>query len=790
MKNQKHKSRSRAGEIGLTGKSMPGVVLAGMIAGMFPAASLADNTLGTVYVYSDKDDFEARQASTTTRLVYGREELERMNELTVGDYLRRLPSVTFTGPPGNPKDVCVRGMDKGYTEILIDGEPVATGTKERQIQVDRLPLDMVERIEIIRAPTSDLSNEGLMGTINIVLRDAPQQRVANARLVAGQINGEKTDKNTWNLSGQYGNATGDVRWLLNAAVGQRGDLKTKSKSEEGFVAATSVRNSWKDEFEDERVTTDTLDFSPRLNVKLSAVDELVFTPWITRSDERKTKAVDKFRYNTPATGANYVGDGRRSETEGKLRETARLRGAWKRQLDGGQFSLYAAAQMGGEETDKDVQDFNAAGALTKVTVEKDDKDEREWYLGGKWSQKFGAHKLGAGLEYKDKSRKDVKTKREGASYATLTPKPGGRGDNFDIAEKRWTAFLQDEITLGGGHFLTPGVRALRNEQASVDGLGQRRGGTVNTVTPSLHYLWRANAANNLRASVTRTVKPPQVRRPVHRDRNGQQREQPDQPGQVRQPGFAAREGDRLRAGLGTLPAEKRRRAGCQPVPPRHRGNGPKANRAGRRALGRAPAERRRCQGLGLGAGRAPAHGPHRPAGADAALQLHAAVFGNPRFPTHGNRGLAGNSLIEAYIGLPCTGKCGFDAIESLRWDAFFRDARGLASVPSSPTRRARRSARHPPAARRAGMHDVPVRPCHPGDVRRTNCPENTQPPAPTWLGALQPGLDTHAADTRHRVCANASKPVSASQPSTESKGVLVCSHFPALVSAHPCYSQS
>jgi len=484
----------------LTGPALRRLALAAALAPCF--AQAAETSLAQINVEAEKDDFDARQTAASTKLVYGREELDRMNELTVGDYLRRIPSVTFTGPPGTPKDVRVRGMDKGYTEILIDGEPVATGTKERQIQVDRLPLDMVERIELIRAPSADMSNEGMMGAINIVLRDAPDKRVSSARLVTGRIFGEKTDKDTWNLSGQYGNATGDVRWLLNAAVGQRGELKTKSKSEEGFAVATGVRNNWKDEFEDERVTTDTLDFSPRLNVKLSSSDELVFTPWITRSDERKTKAVDKFKYNTPATGTSYIGDGRRSETEDKLRETARLRGEWRHKLEGGRLILYAAAQQGGEEKDKTVLDYSAAGALTKTTLEKDDKNEREWYAGAKFERKFGQHKLSSGLEYKDKSRKDKKSVLENGA-----PKAGGRGDNFDIAEQRWTAFLQDEIILGGGHLLTPGVRAFRNEQASVDGLGQSRGGTINAVSPSLHYLWQFDTHNNLRASVTKTLKP-------------------------------------------------------------------------------------------------------------------------------------------------------------------------------------------------------------------------------------------------------------------------------------------
>ncbi|MCD6706512.1 MAG: TonB-dependent receptor [Thiobacillus sp.] len=465
-------------------------------------AHAADTTLAEVLVQSDRDDFAARQDARSTKLVYGREELDRMNELTLGDYLRRLPGVTFTGPPGTPKDVRIRGMDKGYTEILIDGESIATGAKERQIQVDRLPLDMVERIELIRAPGADMSNEGMMGAINIVLRDAPNARIANARLVTGRIFGEKTDKDTWNLSSQYGNASGNVRWLLNASVGQRGELKTKSKSEQGFVAATGVRNSWKDEFEDERVTTNTLDFAPRLNIKLAGGDELVFTPWITRSDERKTKAVDKFKYNTPATGSGYVGDGRRTEDEDKLRETARLRGEWKHKLDGGQLAFYAAAQQGGEEKDKTALEYNAAGALTKTTLEKDDKDEREWYAGAKFERKLGQHRFSSGLEYKDKSRNDEKTKLENG-----VPKSAGRGDNFDIEERRWTVFLQDEIHLGRGHVLTPGVRAFRNEQSAVDGLGLSSGGTVNAFTPSMHYLWQIDPRNNLRTSVTKTLKP-------------------------------------------------------------------------------------------------------------------------------------------------------------------------------------------------------------------------------------------------------------------------------------------
>ena len=58
---------------------------------------------------------------------------------------------------------------------------------------------------------------------------------------------------------------------------------------------------------------------------------------------------------------------------------------------------------------------------------------------------------------------------------------------------------------------------------------------------------------------------------------------------------------------------------------------------------------------------------------------------DPRFPVSGQGGIATSSLLKAYVGLLCTGKSDFDAIESLRRDAFFKDALGLVAVPSSPT---------------------------------------------------------------------------------------------------------
>lgn len=464
----------------------------------------------TVQAGKDGDDFYERKTAKSAKLIYGREELDRMNELTVGDYLRRLPGVTFTGPPGTPKDVRLRGMDKGYTQILIDGLPVPGGGKERQIQVDRISLDLVERVEIIRAPTADMPNEGLMGTINIVLRNAPSKKLGNARVVVGEISGEKRDAQNRNLSAQYGDSGDTVSYLMNVSVGERGEIKTKDKLEQTFSAATGARTNFVEEYEDERVQSDTIDFSPRINIKLSEQDELVLSPFFSQTDEVKKKDVDLFRYTVPLTATGYVSNGQRIEIEDKKREIARLRADWNHQLDNGaRLSVYAVGQAGGEDKEKSTKALNAAGGFGSHNIEYTEQNNHEIFAGARWSMPLTNHKLGLGVELGRDNREDEKvTNRLNALGVVTSTVAGGRGDVFEITEKRIVAYVQDEIKLTEGHYLTPGLRYQKLNRASKDGAGDTVDTSVDYLNPSLHYVWNIDGANNLRASITKAVKPP------------------------------------------------------------------------------------------------------------------------------------------------------------------------------------------------------------------------------------------------------------------------------------------
>lgn len=104
-------------------------------------------------------------------LSYDLEYFQRFEPLTVGDMLKRVPSVAFLGDVLEYDGVRLRGLDPGYTQILINGERVPGGGLDRSFFVDRIPAELVERIEILRSASADRSGDAVAGSLNIVLRD-------------------------------------------------------------------------------------------------------------------------------------------------------------------------------------------------------------------------------------------------------------------------------------------------------------------------------------------------------------------------------------------------------------------------------------------------------------------------------------------------------------------------------------------------------------------------------------------------------------------------------------------
>ena len=138
--------------------------------------------------------YRNRTSDTAPVLSYDLEYFQRFEPNTVGDMVKRVPGAGFVGSDVMEFDgVQMRGLAGGYTQVLINGKKVPGAGDDRSFWVDRIPADMVDRIEILRSNSANRSGDAVAGAINIILRDAYEFdgsyiRVGLNRWFDGEVN--------------------------------------------------------------------------------------------------------------------------------------------------------------------------------------------------------------------------------------------------------------------------------------------------------------------------------------------------------------------------------------------------------------------------------------------------------------------------------------------------------------------------------------------------------------------------------------------------------------------------
>lgn len=147
------------------------------------AQSLSDSTrtheLGEVVVTATRSEKVLSALSVPTTIISGAE-IQQRGRSRLADVLSDLPNMNIRYNYG--AGVQLQGLDPAYTLILVDGEPVI-GRTAGTLDLNRINLHDVERIEIVRGPSSSLyGSEALAGVINIITKKTQEQNRAEVRL--------------------------------------------------------------------------------------------------------------------------------------------------------------------------------------------------------------------------------------------------------------------------------------------------------------------------------------------------------------------------------------------------------------------------------------------------------------------------------------------------------------------------------------------------------------------------------------------------------------------------------
>lgn len=472
--------------------------------------TLEDVTISEAYLKADNPLIE-RQNSSSTKIIVTKEEIVRYGDQTMGDILKRLPGLTFTGPAGYVEDIRFRGADKGYTQILIDGEPIADGKADRQMQVSRLSSDMIERIEIIKQTTAEFNSDGVAGTINIILKSPPKKAKGSYSVSYGASDGEPIKEGYIS----YGDTVDKLGYTLALNKLERPHTKPKTKEETTYKDdATKSKSKIVNETEVEKRKNTEQSINPKVTYKIDDEKKLIVSGYYIDGTEEKN--VNKTAYEDGKGTIGIFGDHAddkktdSDKTETKDRVNGRVLTQYEyTPTEDQKYTFTAMSNKGGEEKEvteikTETKKFNTTPTSTITTATEDSKiTEKENKV--KADAAFvilNTNYLKVGTEYAEKTYEAEKSKN---NVQTTSPK-----ENIDTTEKSLNAYVLDEINIGH-HVLTPGVRfeSFNQESAyNLNGQDETKEGDYNFTNPSLHYLWQITDSINIRSSVAKKIKKP------------------------------------------------------------------------------------------------------------------------------------------------------------------------------------------------------------------------------------------------------------------------------------------
>ena len=166
------------------GVELQEVVVVGAFSGQRKAVNMQKNNLGITNVVSA-------------------DQVGKFPDSNIGDALKRINGINVQYDMGEARFGQVRGTSADLASITVNGNrlPSAEGDT-RNVQLDLIPADMVQTIEVSKVVTSDMDGDAIGGAINLVTKNTPYDRVFNA--TAGTGYNAVSEKMQLNLGLTYG----------------------------------------------------------------------------------------------------------------------------------------------------------------------------------------------------------------------------------------------------------------------------------------------------------------------------------------------------------------------------------------------------------------------------------------------------------------------------------------------------------------------------------------------------------------------------------------------------------
>jgi len=131
------------------------------------------------------------------------DQVTRFPDANVGDALKRIPGINVQYDQGEARFGNIRGTSPEYNSVTVNGDRIPSAEAEtRAIQLDLIPSDMIQTIEVNKVVTPDMDADAIGGSVNLVTKSSPYKRRISGTVGSGY--NFLSDKADANVSLVYG----------------------------------------------------------------------------------------------------------------------------------------------------------------------------------------------------------------------------------------------------------------------------------------------------------------------------------------------------------------------------------------------------------------------------------------------------------------------------------------------------------------------------------------------------------------------------------------------------------
>lgn len=496
-------------------KLLTAAVLVSMLHGgelAFAEEALPLYTLDAVVVTATRTENDVKNVPASTQIITS-SDIKKSGATNVRDAITDFANITMTKKVrGGGHEIIVRGMSTDKSLIMVNGHRVANEADGSGLgnanALDRINVDNIEKIEIVKGPSSALyGSEAMGGVINIITKGSKEAEVRT-----GLVNSSEDFTNWWHLdSGEIGkfSATLDMRFNKIRRDGDDTDFLTDS-----FGTAQTYNFNANYHFNDHNYLNFYVDHytqnlkrdlytHKRDNIKVNFPEKMRPMGQASMTGEGSMEdALANYHYKQQTYGLSWNGKTARNDWQ---IQTYLSKFDWESDIrySGMQFKGHVPAglsPMTGRMWDSIFKEF-MAGDSGEYKNDVNVNSNKIFVIEGRNSTKINDnHRITYGAEYIKNTVKGTNFGDDNQFGVTHIGSVSKNGVTKEISEKEidtYAAYLQDEINYGKW-FIVPAIRYDHHENFG------------SHTSPKLGLTYKANDTFRVKANYGKGFKAPTI----------------------------------------------------------------------------------------------------------------------------------------------------------------------------------------------------------------------------------------------------------------------------------------